>query len=829
MTSSTFSHGFLSTCVGLVLSATLDSDIAAQEVSVDTTFNPGDIGYGNGDGGTSPYEIVIQPDGKVLSVGMASDYNGTTVYGIARVDTSGLLDDSFDCGTGASSIRTITLQPDGKILVAGGFMMFNGVSAPCIARLDIDGSLDSSFDPGLGGGTITKMGLQTDGKVVLGGGFTSFGGVSSNRITRVLADGGLDPSFDMGTGFNAWVNDLVLQPDGKILVSGSFTEYDGVARNGIARINLDGSLDASFDPGVGPDTLVKCLALQPDGKILIGGLFTTFTGLNRGRIARLNSDGSLDTTFALGGGANGWINNVALQPDGKILVVGYFTSYDSIPAQRIARLNADGTLDSTFNSGSGAAGPPADVLVQPDGKILIAGNHYSYDGISRKGIARLHNDGSLDLDFNRGSGANWHVTDIVALPNGQSLVSGAFSTYNGTPLNGLTRVEEDGTVDTTFLHGTIWGSRIHQLAVHQDGSILMVGAFVPCPGMPGGACEYIDRLNPDGSPDSTFTPGGGADNWINCAAIQPDDRIIIGGLFSSYDSTARNRIARLNFDGSLDTSFDPGSGADYAVYSVAVQPDGKILIGGDFNVFDGFNRPGMARLNVDGSVDTSFDPGSGPDWRIYSIIPLADGKILIGGLFASYNGAPCNRIARLNSDGSFDTTFDPGYGASGPVFELLLEPDGHIMLVGDFWSYDNIPRYRIARINSDGSLDPSYDTSEGADETVLAIAIDQQNRVLIGGEFTSYDGIGRNRVARLKGGGNVHVVEFAAAELVVWPNPASNVLNLPAPMDVAVLDTQGRIVIGETKRALTLATQDLDPGVYLLRERSGRSARFIKQ
>jgi uncharacterized delta-60 repeat protein len=183
-----------------------------------------------------------------------------------------------------------------------------------------------------------------------------------------------------------------------------------------------------------------------------------------------------------------------------------------------------------------------------------------------------------------------------------------------------------------------------------------------------------------GSLDTSFDPGSGANSVVWAIAEQPDGKILIGGDFTIYNGAPRNRIARLNSDGSLDAGFNPGSGANNDVRAMAVQPDGKILIGGWFTIYNGAPRNYMARLNSDGSLDTGFDPGSGANEFLYVVALQPDGKILIGGEFTIYNGAPRNYIARLNSDGSLDTSFDPGSGANEWVWAMAVQPDGKILI-----------------------------------------------------------------------------------------------------------------------------------------------------
>ncbi|HTG43757.1 MAG TPA: delta-60 repeat domain-containing protein, partial [Verrucomicrobiae bacterium] len=191
-------------------------------------------------------------------------------------------------------------------------------------------------------------------------------------------------------------------------------------------------VDPSFNPGTGAGGGIVEQALpQPDGKILVCGNFTSFNGQNRGYVARLNSDGSVDSSFLAQPGY--WVRNMALQADGKIIIGGYFTTVQGVPRNLVARLNSDGSLDPSFNPGLGARDIIAGgvdgnidpfvfwVAVQPDGKILITGNFRSYDGASSTGLARINPDGSRDTSFNVGPGFDSWGRHILVLPNGQIL------------------------------------------------------------------------------------------------------------------------------------------------------------------------------------------------------------------------------------------------------------------------------------------------------------------------------------------------------------------------------------------------------------------------
>jgi uncharacterized delta-60 repeat protein len=278
------------------------------------------------------------------------------------------------------------------------------------------------FNPNIGApGQVNCIAIQPTGEILIGGDFTMVGGESHNGIARILPNGQLDPSFNLGTGatgpFGGRVYSIAVQPDGGILVAGEFTAMNGSPQNGIARLKGDGTLDPAFTAtGVGSGGSVNCVVVQPQGQILIGGDFTTVNGVGSGRIARLNAlDGSLDGTFNPGTGANSTVTGIGLQADGKIVLTGPFTTLDGAgnPRPKIARLLPNGNVEplTTFGPGSGADGFPGGVTLQADGKILINGEISLYDGASHVGIARLNNDpavatlgspGSASLLWTRG-------------------------------------------------------------------------------------------------------------------------------------------------------------------------------------------------------------------------------------------------------------------------------------------------------------------------------------------------------------------------------------------------------------------------------------------
>lgn len=675
------------------------------------------------------------------------------------------------------------VQPDGKILVSGYFNVVNGANRNYIARFNADGTLDNSFNTGSGANAeVFAMALQADGKIVIGGLFTGFNGTAVNRIARLNPDGSLDTSFNVGTGASAEVSAVEILPDNKIVIGGVFTTYNGTAQNRLARLNADGTLDAAFNVGAGANSTVLEIAAQTDGKIIIAGNFITYQGVQKFRVARVNTDGSLDTTFNTGSGADIAPRKIVVQPDGKILIGGLFTVFNGVGKNGITRLNPDGTFDSAFDV-AGFDAVVFGIALQPDGKIVVGGSYTEIGGAMRRHIARLNADGTNDASFNPGtgtSGGQIYVSNVTRQPDGKIILAGAFTLVNDQPRGGIARLNADGSLETGFAPTSSGGGTVNALALQSDGKVLTGGRFNQAN---GAGRNNIARLNQDGTLDTIFNPGTGAGGSVNTLAAQADGKIIVGGAFTTFNGATANRIVRLGADGSVDSSFNTGTGAASDVNAVAVQADGKILVGGNFVSYNGTTVNRLTRLNQDGSIDNSFVTGTAVNGAVRAILMQPDGKILIGGLFTTYNGATRNRLIRLNADGSPDASFNSGTGASSSVFAIALQPDGKILIGGAFVTFNGTARSRVARLNADGTIDTSFDPGTGVNSDVNSIVVQSDGKAVIGGNFVIYNGVTRNRLARVNADGSLDANFNAGAG-------ASGVVRAVA------LQTDGKILAG---------------------------------
>lgn len=360
--------------------------------------------------------------------------------------------------------------------------------------------------------------------------------------------------------------------------------------------------------------------------------------------------GELDTMFREGH-FNDAVLALARQPDGKLLVAGDFTLANAVARQRLVRLSGlDGSLDNTFSPS--VNGPVYALWAQADGRVVLGGAFTRVNGLVRNFVARVQTNGVVDTTFDVGAGADqpiFAVAETFWQGSRRILAGGSFTTMRGVPRRGIVRLNDDGTVDFGFDPGTGAEGTVYAVAVYPTnsihaGKVLVAGDFSRFNGQwsPG-----VVRLNPDGSVDPTFRVGTGANGTVRAMVLQPDGRIVIGGAFTEFNGQGRLRLARLLDNGSVDPSFDPGPGADDTVWSLAVQPDQRILVGGAFRRCNGVTRGGITRLNPDGTADPGINFGAGADALVAALLLQPDGKIVLGGAFSTYDGQPRQRLARI--------------------------------------------------------------------------------------------------------------------------------------------------------------------------------------
>ena len=795
--------------------------------SLDSSFDP------NPDQAVN--SIAVQEDGSVVFGGFFESLRPptasqpTTRNFIARVSATGSVDQTMEPDAVGSIFAAAQLS-NGQMLVGGSFVTISGVTRSYLARLNADGSVDTAFAPTLNG-VVRSIVIGSNGQVVIGGGFTMVDGFARGGIARLNADGTIDGPFNPNA--NSQVNVIVPLSSGQYLISGYFTGLSpngsttAIANGGFARINADGSLDSTFNPSPTGGS-VFAIALTSDGKILVGGEFSNIAGFARGFSARLLSTGAIDPASGFDPEPDGPVYALAVQSDGKVVMGGQFNAVipqsgkvanpntnttttnaygqtltfpaagttASVPIyiNHMARINTDGTLDPTFFPDPSSV--VQSLALQPDGSFVVGGVMTSFaqngnpTGTIRNYIGRVKSDGSLDAGFN--PNANASVNLVSLLSSGQILVAGNFTTLqpNGSQapveLYHIAILNADGSLSPSFSLGTGTAAtgQVNVAAQLPGGQMMIGGAFSPIYGSPN---SNLFMLNPDGTPATAFNPI--VDGPVNAIAVRPsgsstpvsssyavwletngairhafsasssgvvdavvqqaDGKVLVGGLFDNFAGAAGfQNIVRVNVDGTVDTTFNPGPNGQ--IYAIAVQPaDQKILIAGAFTAIETASGTSvaisyLARLNPDGSVDTSFNPS--PNLQVNSIAIQSDGKILAGGAFTAVESANSttltqrNDMARFNSDGSVDTTFDPDL--NGIPYAIVLLSNGEMLIAGSFSSItpnetgSAINEQGLAKLNANGTVDTSFDPYPNG--TVFAVALQPDGNVLVAGNFTSF-------------------------------------------------------------------------------------------
>lgn len=683
-------------------------------------------------------DVVEQPDGKVLITGNFTQVNGQPVGYLARLNLDGSLDTPFQTALGSgldSSGQRLALQANGGILVSGAFATVAGVAQRGLARLQPTGQFDSGFRPVLQTPVLAEcLVIQPDGAVLIAG---SFGSAVPATLRRFLATGAVDNSFQVGTWQQGFIRSirsrsgnsgLCVQPDGRIIVATHSRTYNGTAVGKLLRLLADGTLDTSFTSprpsqalSYEDDYMPQWLQLLPSGQLLLAGSSTPAASPGApDNFLLLQANGTRDASFSPVVNKLGRVDDVVRQPDGKYLAGGSFAEFNGVLAGNLVRLNADGTVDTAFTAACTADYDVQKLQLQPDGKVLVGGRFGQIGGVPRVAIARLLPSGTVDAAFAPVSQqlqySRAQVTKLELQPGGNVLIGGDYNLTNNpanfnvisrlNQLNGTTGVEMPGFPFSSYAEGT------RAMLTQPDGKILMVGSnSVPVPA--GGArAMLVWRLLPNGALDPAFqlTEMYGASNYIDSGtalALDNSGNIYVGGNFTRIQGVAGTyNLFRLFPNGQIDPSFTPpafNSSANY-IDALAVQPDGRVLVGGQMSLAGNTTSLGLIRLEANGVLDASFNPALGPLPHVGRLLAQADGAVVAVGDFASVGSQRINGMVRLATVGALSVL------ASQPAMQLSAWP---------------VPAHHLLHIALAGAQPTRADLLDAQGRKVRSLAVSQ--------------------------------------------------------------------------------------------------------
>ena len=750
----------------------------------------------------TPYAIAEAPGNKlvVALVGPAT-LGSQTYYGLVRLLADGTVDAGFAPQPAALAANfysaVLLVQSDGKIILTNSMALGLTQGSRIVGRLNADGTPDTSFNSlvpatlasNSSTTAISCLSQQPDGKLLVGGN-VAVGTTTQAKVVRLLTTGAADPSFAYPTTLST-PQALALQPDGKVLVGITYSN-----RGLLVRLLSTGAIDPSFQAPanltVEPFSTVNSTSIQvqPDGRILVGNVDTYGTLGSRiahSFIVRLLANGTRDTNWQppAFGDYQADVYSLQLLPNGQLLVAGDARLYAPVPAlpTPVAVLGPNGALTTGFAPLLQSGGAILSMVLQPDGRIVAGGDFSEINGTVARNLARFNSDGTLDVSFTTNAAVYGGYVESVALqPDGKVLIGGTFINAGGQPRAGVARLLASGLLDPTFTpalqpNSPLFAQRIGQVALLPNGQVVAGGLLLPT-----GATQeqYLAMFGPTGTLDPGFQPPAASlSSGIVRLAVQPDGKIITANLgFPNTTTQNLEKVARLLPDGSLDPSFArlpaPGNGNSPAtVYSLALYPDGRVLLGGSFSRFSSLNTSGVARLLPNGQADATFMSSIG-SFQPQTVALQPNGRILAAGV--NYISATNPPMLRLLPDGSLDTSFDRSKGPAlgSVVTQLLVQADGGILVAGGFNSVAGQPLTFLVRL---------------LDANVLHV-------------------------------GSAQAKPITSA----WPVPTHDVLHLSLdaaahPRQVQLLDALGRVVRSQSAPTsdLVLSTAGLPAGAYLLR------------
>jgi uncharacterized delta-60 repeat protein len=686
------------------------------------------------------------------------------------------------------NLENISYTDDNSsMVVVGAFKGFDTYRS-MITRLLPDGTEDNTFNVKDGfftnndmndstnnaGSTleINKIKIDSDGNYYVVGTFYQYRGATYNRIIKLFPNGDVDTSFNSGLGFgntiisfSNGVKDLIILSSGKLLVGGQFDLYNGVPVRSIVRLNTDGSIDNTFN--INNNNYGNIVSMSTDSNENI--YYTKFF-----QVGKLLPNGDFDNTFIINNlnvfsGVGGDVNKVAVDQSDSIYVVGGFSTFSGISANRIVKLTSTGIKDNTFNYGSGFNNTVTNIIIDSFGKLYVRGFFSTYNGASNTVLIKLNSDGTKDTSFsNTSTLSSNNASGLGALKldqNNKLLFGGTLTTYiSPTFVNAPIRINTNGSLDTTFsIYGNVSGGNqiINDIEIDSNNNIIICGRFNS---YKQPSCIYSLKTY-NGKTNNNFNPNYGINVSASLTVLSArsivksqNNNLYIGGYFENYTLTNSNyrSIALLGLDisGNPNNTISVNTGANNTITNIFKDKLGGIFLTGSFSTYKGVGVPRLVKINSDASIDNSFNRSNLQSVNSCVMDFDSSNNIYLGGGFTTFAGLPNNYIIKLLPNGSKDTSFDNSIGFNSSVSSVFVDSYGKILVGGFFTTYKGNVENRIIRLNPDGSKDNTFDNSIGFNNVVRTIIM-YDNKLYLGGDFTTYKNETFNSFIRLNYDGSI--------------------------------------------------------------------------
>lgn len=629
-------------------------------------------------------------------------------------------------------------------------------------------------------GRVNAAAAAPDGSVMIGGNFKMINGVARQNIARLQSDGTLDPNWNPGA--DCTVTALVVDASGAIYAGGCFSLIGGQQRHSLAKLDGNGSVDPVWNPQV--DSTVLSLAVDGSGGIYAAGYFSNAGGQPRNGLAKFaTSDaGEVDVNWNPNPTSATYVDIRSLTVDGNgaLYVGGSFQGIGGQVRSGLAKLSSTGFGDADPlwdpNPGSSDYFELSAIAADTTGAVFVGGFFQTIGGQARDNIAKLSGSGTGEADTSWNPGTSYTVRTLAFGDAGTLYVGGSFSEIGGQTRSRVARLSTSGSgvVDTDWNPGASGGS-VETIALAGNGLVVLGGDFAQVAGLTHPGLALVSTIGTAMAEASAEQPGA-----VGALATQPDGGLIVGGYFNRADQQPRNNILRLQADGTLDPIWNPDSSG--YVSALAIDNKGDVFAGGSFGSIGGLQRYGIAKLSGSGAgaVDAGWD--ASPNCASGNIQLASDGtgSIIVGSCFNTIGGQPRQRIAKLSgTTAAADPTWNPG--VDGDINALAIDGTGAIYAGGNFQTIGGLQRSHVAKLSGSGTgaADPGWNAA--ADNVVTTLAVDEAGSVYAGGYFQNIGGMQREVLAKLSG--------ITGAANAMW-NPGGCVAS------TLVLDGHGSLFTG---------------------------------
>lgn len=622
------------------------------------------------------------------------------------------------------------------------------------------------------------------------------GGMSANRptqslfaCTRLTSEGRLDPSFQRLSMPDGSVYSMVVDTLGRIYIGGSFDTIGGIRRVGVARLNPNGDVDETFDLRLDSGSWVTAIAIQDSIGVLVQRRYSHY-GDTIPRLRRYSFQGFVDTTFVTN---VDYGDLISIAPNGKLYTTRLVrTRTYGIGRVELIRHLSNGSVDTTFTMDELGEGSIYGVSHDGSPTALAYGYLGIVDRVNHHGMFGFDSSGRIDHSVNVYRGLDGSVSTVEVTPRGSLIIGGTQASHDTVLLGPSFTTDANGSLIEGYRQRTYPSEQLgyHSVAkthLQEDGRLLALDVEERSmnPGPPRLSTLY--RLLKDGIQDTTFLIDTNLRHRISAVHFDKNGDVLIAGSFQYVNSLLRVGIARLNSDGAVYTSFKTGAGVKGYVYALAVQADGKIIVGGSLEEYNGQPVKQVIRLFPDGTLDTSFKTPwtltkglNASSWGTVTHIAIdSRNRVVIAGDYTHVDNVARRGILRLNSDGQPDSTFRSTERIYLTLNDLTIDLDDRPLMAGGLYDHrTSTDSTHVARFNSDGSWDNTFRCVVAG--KVKGIRVVSRDTMFVFGEFDTVNSVARQNVARLLVNDNATSIAddavYARQGPVVrlHPNPATD-------------------------------------------------------